>query len=231
MESMDETQVRTARLRWMAEEIARANVQTYPETLEALTPRDMCDALHELRVYQIELEMQNEELRRTVAELDSVRRRYFVLYNLAPVGYCVLSSDGLILEANLTACNLLDCVRAGLIRQPITRFILKEDQDIYYLYRKHFLAARTPDTCELRMVKKDGSFFWARLITTCLGDPMAAAGTLPEGTDGTRLVLSDITECKRVEKEKNELEARLSRPPRPRLASLRGRGARSRIWK
>ena len=92
--------------------------------------------LHELRVHQIELEMQNEELRRAQAELDAARARYFDLYDLAPVGYCTLSEQGLILEANLTAATLLGVARGALVKQPFTRFILKEDQDIYYLHRK-----------------------------------------------------------------------------------------------
>ncbi len=58
--------------------------------------------LHDLRVHHIELELQNEELRRAQAELEASRARYFDLYDLAPVGYCMLSEKGLILEANLT---------------------------------------------------------------------------------------------------------------------------------
>ena len=95
--------------------------------------------LHELRVHQIELEMQNEELRRTQAELEASRARYFDLYDLAPVGYFTLSEKGLILEANLTAATLLGVARGDLVKQPLPRFILPEDQDIYYLHRKQLL--------------------------------------------------------------------------------------------
>jgi PAS domain-containing protein len=63
--------------------------------------------LHELRVHQIELEMQNEELRQAQALLDTERARYFDLYDLAPVGYCTLSETGLILQSNLAAATLL----------------------------------------------------------------------------------------------------------------------------
>ena len=67
--------------------------------------------LHDLRVHQIELETQNEELRRAHVELDATRARYFDLYDLAPVGYCTLSAKGLILQSNLTAATLLGVVR------------------------------------------------------------------------------------------------------------------------
>jgi len=66
--------------------------------------------------------MQNEELRRTQADLEASRARYFDLYDLAPVGYFTISERGLILEANLTAATLLGVARGALIKQPLTRF-------------------------------------------------------------------------------------------------------------
>src|SRR5512145_3366450 len=128
-----------ASLRWRAEEVARGEGSPPMEGPGALSPRDMRRVLHELRVHQIELEMQNEELRRTQTQLETARARYFDLYDLAPVGYCVVSVEGLILEANLTAVTLLGVARAALVKQPITRFVFKDDQDIYYLHRRRFL--------------------------------------------------------------------------------------------
>ena len=91
--------------------------------------------LHELRVHQIELEMQNEELRVSQLALDTARARYFELYDLAPVGYCTVSEQGLMTQANLTMASLLGMSRGALVKQPVTRFIHRDDEDTYYLHR------------------------------------------------------------------------------------------------
>ncbi|MDP2706156.1 MAG: PAS domain-containing protein [Burkholderiales bacterium] len=96
-----------------------------PENIEALSREETRQMLHELRVHQIELEMQNEELRESQAALDAVRARYFDLYDLAPVGYCTVSEPGLIMQANLTAASLLGVARSALVKRPLSRFIHK----------------------------------------------------------------------------------------------------------
>ena len=119
-------------LRQRADESLQTESGISSKDLETLSPEEIRRSLHELRVHQIELEMQNEELRRTQEELETARERYFDLYDLAPVGYFTLNEEGVFLETNLTAARLLGVSRNTLIRQPITRFIDKENQDIYY---------------------------------------------------------------------------------------------------
>lgn len=113
---------------------------------EAAVPAAFRQTDHELRVHQIELEMQNEELRQTQVQLDAERARYFDLYDLAPVGYCTLSTQGLILQANLTAATLLGVTRSALRHQRLAAFIHPEDQDRYYLLRQRLVATGTPRT-------------------------------------------------------------------------------------
>ncbi len=159
----------------------------------AQPPLDLNDTralVHELQVHQIELEMQNEELRRAQAALDAARTRYFDLYDQAPVGYVTVSEKGLILEANLNAAALLGATRAALVQQPLTQFIFKEDQEIYYRHRQQLWAADSPQTCELRMVQLGGTIIWARLESASTPDA--------DGAPVCRVVLSDITERQRM---------------------------------
>ena len=179
-------------LRRQAEDLFRERtIKSEDDSLSLDKTRQM---LYELQVHQIELEMQNEELRRTHVELDLISKRYYDLYELAPTGYCTLSEKGLFVETNLTAATLLGIHRKKLINQPISRFIFKEDQDIYYLYRKKLFATGEPQTCDLRMVKEDGTIIWTTLVTTVAQDV--------DGTPVCRLLMSDITELKKTQEEK-----------------------------
>lgn len=178
-------------LRRGAEEVARVRAAESPQAADAMSPDQIRQTLHELRVHQIELEMQNEELRRAQEALDAARARYFDLYDLAPVGYATISKEGLILEVNFTAAMLLGVDRSALVRQPLSRFVLKADQDVYYGLRKELHETGAPQSCELRMLKGDGAPFWAHL--------QASANQDVEAGPVYRVVVSDITELRRVQ--------------------------------
>ena len=185
-------------LRRLAEEKARANEAQPPKTL---SPEEAGRLLHELQVHQIELEMQNEELRRAQGELEASRARYFDLYDRAPVGYFTLSEQGLILEANLTGAGLLGLGRRDLTKQPISHYILPEDQDIYYRHRRQLLETGTPQECELRMLRADAAPFWARLESTVAQDGES-------GDSVCRVVVSDINARKQAEEKLADLNRR-----------------------
>ncbi len=188
MSSQDEFRRDPANLRKRAEEMTGADE---PQRAESMSPEEAGRMLQELRVHQIELQMQNEELRRAQLELDAARTRYFDLYDLAPVGYVTVSEEGLILEANLTAARLLGVERGALVKRRLTSFILPEDGDIYYRLRKQLLETELQQVSELRMVRPDGVQFWARVE--------AAAAEDAGGASVLRVVISDITERKRAE--------------------------------
>ena len=116
--------------------------------------------LHELRVHQIELELQNEELRRAQADLEASRARYFDLYDLAPVGYCTLDELGVILEANLTAARMFGVTKDALVGKPLTDFIHRESQDTFYRCRRQLLEALAPRAFELLFKRASDASFW-----------------------------------------------------------------------
>ncbi|MGJ5817499.1 ATP-binding protein [Paludibaculum fermentans] len=180
----------------------RAELVVRHTPIEAIIPKppEPHRLLHELQVHQLELEMQNEELRRAQDALDIARARYFDLYDLAPVGYCTLNEQGLIVEANLTASGLLGVARGTLTQQRLSAFILPEDADIYYRHRKQLLNSPEPQSCMVRMRCAQGREFWAVLSST-----LVSGGEPPS----QRVTISDISELKRAEGSLRQSESRL----------------------
>ena len=194
-------------LRLRAETKAKGSAAVPTVQGASLSPESTLQVLHELRVHQIELEMQNEDLLRVQGELDQSRARYFDLYDLAPVGYCTVSPEGRITESNLTAATLLGLLRTDLVNKPFTRFILPEDQDIYYLHRRNCLSSQEPQTCELRVLRKDGTECWVSLTSTETKLPGRNPDQKSAGATLTRVVLANITARKVAEAEQARLEA------------------------
>jgi PAS domain S-box-containing protein len=187
-------------LRQRAEELAQEKVVQPADNIEARSPEEIQRMFQELRVHQIELEMQNEELRRAQAELNAERARYFDLYDLAPVGYLTLSEKGLILEANLTAASLLGIARGVMIQQMISRFVIEEDHGIFYHHIKKLLKTGDPQVSEFRMIRTNDAPFWARVEASTTQDP--------SGISKCRFVISDISERKHAEEALRESDAR-----------------------
>lgn len=181
-----------------ARELSREKIAAFSSTVDLESPEAMQLLVHQLQVHQIELEMQNEELRRTQWELETARLRYFDLYDLAPVGYCTLSEEGLILEANLMAATLLDCSRGELVQQRISNFIVKNDQDIYYLHRNQLLESGTPQSFELRIVNSKDIFRWVNVTATYEKDA--------NGIALLRVIMTDISASKLIDAERARVD-------------------------
>ena len=218
-------------LRREAEKIARARAAGSPEKMGNhgdFLPQELLmiplqndpTTLHELRVHQVELEMQNRELHQKQEELDAARARYFDLYDLAPVGYITISKQDLIIGANLAAATMLQMVRGGLghARPIFSQFIHSEDQEIYYRFRKQLFEIGEPQTCELRMTKKGSQTFLARLQAIVAQYPATASPRLRAGQAGEagqagpadepviRVVISDISAEQNLKEANNLLE-------------------------
>ena len=186
-------------LRRKAEELLRSN----PEDVSRLSPQDLTEVLHELRVHQAELEIQNEELRRAREELEESRNLYFDLYDLAPVGYLNLDEKGIIRRANLTAAAMLGLPRNELINRGLSRFIASDHHARFAAFRGKLLSDESNKNCELRLIPANAEPFFARLEGVPEQD---AKGKFT----GWRAALIDITESKQAEADRVKLQTQLS---------------------
>jgi two-component system sensor kinase FixL len=158
--------------------------------------------MHELQVHEIELQMQNEELRRTQQELEDACERYTDLYDFAPCAYLTLGVRGEIHEANLAAATLLGMERKNLIKQKFSRFILEESQDDFYLYGRLIFASGTRQTNHLELKSATGAHAVVRI------DGIAEE-RIGQGERRYHVSLTDITESRRAEAMRVELEQEL----------------------
>ncbi len=167
------------------------------------TPEEVESLIHELEVHQIELEMQNEELRHAQMALLESCDHYADLYDNAPVGYITINDKGLVLGANITVADLLHTERRKLANKRFSRFIFDDDQDIYYKYRQNLLENNERISCELRMMKTGGRQFWAKLDSV----PMNIDGENPVHF---RIAITDITKLKQVEENLRTTDKRFN---------------------
>jgi diguanylate cyclase (GGDEF)-like protein/PAS domain S-box-containing protein len=161
--------------------------------LQELSVTEIEQIVHELRVHQIQLEMQNEHLRTAQIEIDASRDRYFELYDMSPVGYCTLNEAGIIEEVNLTLANLLGIPRTKLLMTPLSRLIFRDDQDSYYLKIKKMKLDKQPLYCDLRMLTSDCELIWVHLTST--------STKKANGTVELHLGISDITEQRMAQQQ------------------------------
>jgi PAS domain S-box-containing protein len=185
MSPPDDKKPDPAILRTMAEAQLAHHPVTEPLPADAL--------LQELQVHQIELEMQNEALRRAQTELEASRDRYVDLYDFAPVGYLTLNPNGMIEEINLAATKLLGMERKDLLHRRFTALVIAEDQN---RWMTRFLTVIKQDdngSVEVSLERRDGTVFQALL--DCRRAIVGAGDT------AIRIALTDISERKQIEAE------------------------------
>ena len=200
-----------------AEKILKDKHTKLLSSADIVLPPKVQELIHELQVHQIELEMQQDELLTAQDELRASHARYYDLYNKAPIGYCTISEDGVILESNDTASNMFGLNTQELQKKRITDLICKEDQDIYYFCCAKFLASDEETTCELRMKNSKGFTFWVNIFAT--------SETKRNGFPYVRVILVDITENKNAQEEIHKLNATLKDDVSKQLEDLRKKDA------
>lgn len=133
--------------------------------------------LHELQVHQIELQMQNEALRKTQLALEVARDRYIDLFDWAPVAYITVARDGQITEANFAAASGLGVSRSELVEQRLDRFIAPGDLDRWHTHAD--AAWQAPGTplpdFDLLLTNADGRQFPAQLHCVATDRPNCPA--------------------------------------------------------
>lgn len=142
------------------------------------------ELIHELSVHQIELEMQNEELRLAQAELKKSRDRYVDFYDFAPFAYLTLNLDGLIDQINLAGAALLGADRSKLSQRNFSAFVAPSSLGQWQQHLQSVMKSDSTVSCELMLKHNDGSSFLAQL--DCLG--LKNNGEEPV----LRIALSDI---------------------------------------
>lgn len=179
---------RARSLRWQAEE----QLRTTRSDIQRMSPEDVQRLVYELQINQIELQLQNEELQRAQLELATARDRYGDLYDFAPVGYVTLSSEGVVLEANLTAATLLGTERAHLVGMRLERFLRADGRDTLTRHLRRFHTEQGLRTCEVAVPRPDGPPMTLKLESVAVGEEQGTSRR-------TRTILSDMTTHKQAE--------------------------------
>jgi PAS domain S-box-containing protein len=196
MNKHDEINDKLTELRRQAEKrLAEQNVP--PMSVNSL--EDAQRLIAELQVHQIELEMQNDELRQTQAQLGMEREKYADLYNFAPVAYFIFDDRDLIFDLNLAAAELLGNERKYLVDHPFTAYVSPESIQGFVEHRQKTLETKLPQTCELILRPRNGARVYVQVRTMALH-------AAPNVAQLWRTVMTDITERKRAE---NIMQARL----------------------
>ena len=158
---------------------------------------DLLEVLHELEVHQVELEMQNDELRRTRSALETSRDDYFNLYELAPVSFLTVNVKGVITRANISATALLDVDRHFLVNNSFLQFVLPEDRGRFYQLQKKVHASNNLEHCEMTLQVKDKKRIPIRL-------EMLSLNHEEKGEIHFLIVAIDISRHKQVEQNLEE---------------------------
>ncbi|WP_035056948.1 sigma-54-dependent Fis family transcriptional regulator [Desulfuromonas sp. TF] len=199
-----------AELRRQAEERLRARAAQGPVPMEEIETQRL---LHELEVHQVELEMQNEELRQTRRELELSLHKYSELYDFAPVGYVVFDPGGLICEINLAGAQLLGAERQRLAHAPFPPFIADaEGRKIFSRHLRAVLEQQTVLRCELRLTARDGGVIYGQLQSVAVTDGSGAGRVL------TSIV--DVTGRRRLEEKLQQGHDRMEATVQERTAEL-----------
>ncbi len=214
---------------------AEAALRRTERDVSSMIPDDVQRLVHELQVHQIELEMQNEELRRAHAKLEESREQFQELFERAPAAYLDVDADGVIVRANRGFSNLLDVDSERLPGRRVLEFVAPQDLRRFREHLRAVLESEERGSCELSVVRDAGSTVQVRLdssprrhgclmLMTDISERKRAEGALfrlaqdleervelrtSELADKNRQLQFEMAERSRAEQERQQLETRL----------------------
>ena len=156
--------------------------------------KEVDELIHNLRVHQIELEIQNEELQEAQINLEESRRKYFDLYNFVSDGYFTLNKEGIILEVNLAAATLLGTERRKLINSSFIKYIDPADRNKFHHHCIDVMQTSIKHSIEIKLIKHDNNPFYVHMDTLNVLDDN-------NNFKEFRISITDITEIKEAAKE------------------------------
>jgi chemotaxis family two-component system sensor kinase Cph1 len=192
---MDDEKNKKSRLRKKAEDLLNNQINLRKD------PSKVDDYIHELHVHQIELEIQNEELKEAQIKLEDSRHKYFDLYNFAPVGYFTLDINGIILDVNLAGSTLLGVERHNLNKRTFIQYVKPDQRNIFHHHIIKVLETRTKQTADLELLKMNSDSFYGHLETIKVQDENGDFQKF-------RVTITDITDLKNTEEALKESEER-----------------------
>ena len=186
---------------------AEADAARRRQELVALAGEQSSKLVHELQVHQIELEIQNEELRRVMTELEQSRNQFSLLFHQAPIGYLVLNDVGLIQEINETFCRMVSRTRDQLMGSPFSECMEGDDRGVFLARYRAFFMAPAGKSLEALILRSQGPAFFAHMEGTVI---RLTLGRQP-ATNAPLLLLSvtDITERKWAEEKRLQMERQM----------------------
>jgi PAS domain S-box-containing protein len=174
-------------------------IQKIPSAEAPLSDADAQRLLHQLQVHQIELEMQNEELRESRTQTEVLLSRYTDLFDFAPAGFFTIEKNGTLSEVNLTGANLLGAQRAQLIGKRFSIYMTSADRPAFGALLTRVFASSSPQACELTLEQAGQSPIHVTL-----------QASLSQDATQCRMVLLDITAHKQAQRVLAESAARTS---------------------
>ena len=175
------------KLRKRAEKILNKNAS---QTGSKLSEDEMIKLIYELEVHQVELELQNEELKKSQTAANNYAERYHELYDFAPIGYMTLSKEGAINEINLCASQMLDKERSNLKKSRLGFFISDETKPVFNFFLLKIFSEGIKQVCEVTL-----------LVENKPAMNVSLTGIIGKDEEQCLVTILDITDQKRAEDE------------------------------